>query len=102
MQFLITGYDGKDEGALERRLAVREQHLKLTEKMFNEGKHLYGGALLDESGKMIGSVIISEFPSRAELDEYLKVEPYITGNVWQQVEIKPYQVAPIFRNSTNS
>ena len=32
MQFLILGYDGKDENALNRRMAVREAHLELAHK----------------------------------------------------------------------
>lgn len=28
MKFLVLGYDGKDEGALDRRMAVRADHFK--------------------------------------------------------------------------
>lgn len=28
MKFLVLGYDGKDEGALDRRMAVRAEHFK--------------------------------------------------------------------------
>ena len=96
MQFMITGYDGTDEKALDRRLAVREEHLKLAEKLFEQKKCLYGGAILDENEKMIGSCVIVDFESREALDEYLKIEPYVTGNVWQKIEVKPYRVAPLF------
>ncbi|QUH24536.1 YciI family protein [Serpentinicella alkaliphila] len=96
MQFMITGYDGTDENALDRRLAVREEHLKLAKEMFQQKKCLYGGAILDENEKMIGSCVIVDFESRAALDEYLKVEPYVIGNVWQKIEVKPYKVAPLF------
>jgi uncharacterized protein YciI len=96
MQFLVTGYDGTDEGALERRLAVREAHLKLVESMQKEGKDLYGLALLDENEKMIGSVMVVDFPNREAVDEWLKIEPYVTGNVWQKIEVQPCKVAPIF------
>jgi len=96
MQFIITGYDGKDENALERRLAVREEHLKLAEQLLAEKKILFGGALLDENEAMIGSCVIVDFESREALDEYLKIEPYIIGNVWQKLEVKPYKVAPLF------
>ena len=96
MQFLITAYDGKDEKALDRRLAVREEHLKLVEKLFEEKKYLYGGAILDENEKMIGSSVVVDFQSREAVEEYLKMEPYVTGNVWQDIEVKPYKVAPLF------
>lgn len=96
MQFLVLGYDGSDAQALERRLAVRDAHIALGDKMRDAGKMLYGAAILDDSGKMIGSVLICEFPSRAELDEWLKVEPYVTGKVWQKIEVQNCKVGPSF------
>jgi hypothetical protein len=41
MQFIITAYDGVDENAINRRLAVRENHIKLLETLVEEKKHLY-------------------------------------------------------------
>lgn len=96
MQFIVTGYDGTDEGAMERRLAVRADHMKLVESMQKEGKHLYGLAILDENEKMIGSVLVVDFPTREALDEWLKIEPYVTGDVWRQIEVRPCKVAPVF------
>ena len=96
MQFLVTAYDGIDEGAIERRLASRDEHLALTEAMLKKGTHLYAAAIMDDTDKMIGSVLIVEFPSRVELDEWLKVEPYVLGNVWDKIEVKPCKVGPMF------
>ncbi|RPI28154.1 MAG: hypothetical protein EHM70_17030 [Chloroflexota bacterium] len=95
MQFLLMGYDGTDEGALERRLAAREDHLKLFRERVDQGKFLFGSALLNDDGKMIGSMIICEFPSREALDEeWLKHEPYMLGSVWKRVEVTRTQVPP--------
>jgi uncharacterized protein len=96
MQFLVIAHDGTDEQALARRLAVRESHIRLGDRMRDEGKLLYGVAILDEAGKMVGSVLICQFDSREQVDEWLKVEPYMTGNVWQQVEILNCRVGPSF------
>lgn len=96
MQFMITGYDGSDEGAYERRLAVREKHLKGVEVISKEGKLLYAAAILDDNEKMIGSMMILELDSRNEVDEYLKAEPYVTGKVWEKIEVKPCKVPPMF------
>jgi uncharacterized protein len=96
MQFMLLAYDGADEAALARRLAVREQHIALGDKLVAEGKMLYGTAILDESGKMIGSMLIVEYDSRAELDEWLETEPYMTGNVWHDIQIQPVRVGPSF------
>ena len=96
MQFLVIGYDGKDEKAAERRMAVREAHLAGVVKLKEEGKVLYGIAMLDDQEKMIGSVMAMEFPSRAELDAWLKAEPYVVGNVWQKIEVYNAKVPPMF------
>lgn len=96
MQYLILAYDGLGEGVLERRMAVREEHLKLVEAMSKEKKHLYAVAILDEKEKIIGSALIVDFPSREELDEYLQNEPYVKAKVWQNIEVKPCKVGPMF------
>lgn len=93
MQYLLLGYDGTDSEAISRRMAARPAHLERSGKMKAEGKQLFGAAILDDEERMIGSVMVYECSSRAELDEWLKVEPYITGDVWKEIEIKPCRVA---------
>lgn len=66
---------------------MRAQHLALGDKMEADGSRWYGASLRDEDGNMIGSFAVMDFPSRAELDEWLKQEPYVTGNVWQRIEV---------------
>lgn len=96
MQFIVTAYDGTDDKALERRLKAREEHLVSVETRYKDGQHLYGAALLDDEGDMIGSMMIVDYPSREELDNWLKVEPYVVGNVWEKIEVQPCRVAPTF------
>ena len=88
MQFVITAYDGKD--MLEKRMEVRPRHLENMSKL--NGKVLCAGGLLDEAGKMKGSVLIMEFEDKALLDEYLANEPYITENVWQDITVEAMNV----------
>ncbi len=95
MQFIVIAYDGTDPGALERRMTVREEHLEKIAVLKNKGEFLAGGAILDDSGKMTGSMIVYEFPDRNALDEMLKDEPYFTCGVWQKVEIRPFRMAII-------
>jgi uncharacterized protein YciI len=95
MQFLLLAYDGMDNLALQRRLKVREEHLKNISLLKSAGEFLIGGAILDESGKMIGSMIVYDFPDLQTLEKRLIDEPYITGGVWEKIEIKPFRLAPI-------
>jgi uncharacterized protein YciI len=95
MQFLVVGYDGTDKDALARRMAVREAHLKLGKELHAAGKWLYAAGILDDEGKMIGSMIVCEFPSREEMEkQWLSKEPYIIGKVWQKIDIRRAQAAP--------
>jgi uncharacterized protein YciI len=93
MQFLLLAYDGTDPEALQRRLKVREEHLKRISLLKKSGEFLLGGAILDNNGKMIGSMIVYDFPDRQSLEERLKDEPYLTGKVWEKTEIKPFRLA---------
>ena len=84
MQFMIRAYDGPN--MLDRRLAVRPRHL---EGMKRLGRQIIcAGGILDNEGKMKGSVLVLEFESRAALDDYLAVEPYVTEGVWDKVEVE--------------
>lgn len=87
MQFLVIGKDGRDEKAMERRLAVRQAHLDLGEKMRRSGERWYGAVLLDDNSNMIGSMMVMDFSSKKELQEWLDREPYVTGGVWKSVEV---------------
>ena len=98
MQFLVLGYDGKDELALSRRLAAREAHITLGNELRDSGNMLFGVAMLDEGGKMYGSMLVVDFQSRETLDGWLKLEPYVTGGVWKKVTVSPCKVGPSFEN----
>ena len=88
MQFIVKAYDGAD--MLEKRLAVRPRHL---EGMTKLGGHVVcAGGLLDDAGKMKGSVLILDFADRSELDAYLENEPYVTEHVWEKIEVESLNV----------
>lgn len=91
MQFLIKAYDG--EGLLQKRMEVRPRHLENMGKV--NGRVICAGGLLDDAGKMKGSVLVMEFEDRAALDQYLSSEPYISEHVWENVEGEPMNVVII-------
>ena len=88
MQIIITAYDGQN--MLEKRMEVRPRHLQNLATI--KGKILCAGGLLDEEGKMKGSVMVIDFDSRESLDEYLKSEPYIMEKVWEKVAVESMNV----------
>lgn len=88
MQFMIKALDG--EGMLARRMEVRPDHLEGMKRM--NSHIIVAGGLLDEEGKMKGSLLVVEFDSRNEVDEYLANEPYVRANVWQKIEVEQMNV----------
>ena len=90
MHFVVTAFDGADSGAGARRSGAREGHLAGAEKMHRDGRLLYAAALLDDEGGMTGSIMIVDFPSKEALErEWLDDEPYVKGNVWKEIDVRP-------------
>ena len=88
MQFVITAYDGA--GMLAKRMEVRPLHLEGMERL---KEHLIAaGGLLDDEGKLKGSVLIMEFQNREEVDEYLANEIYVKEHVWEKIAVERMNV----------
>ena len=88
MQFMIKAYDGK--GMLERRMEVRPRHLQGMSRL---KQHIVcAGGLLDDEGKMKGSVLIMDFTDRSGLEAYLSGEPYVREGVWEKIEVERMNV----------
>lgn len=94
-QYLITAYDYTDTDALQRRMNVRPHHLDGAKELREKGNYIVGGAILNEVGKMIGSVMILQFETEEELEAWKQSEPYITQKIWESVDIKPFRVANV-------
>jgi uncharacterized protein YciI len=92
MEFMVIAYDANDENALARRLKAREAHLKQARLMKEKGHLIEGGAILNNEGEMVGSTLYLRFDSREELDRWIANDPYVLGNVWIKVEVKPIRL----------
>ena len=88
MQFIIKAYDG--EGMLSKRMEVRPRHLEGIERI--QEHVICAGGLLDDEGRMKGSVLIMDFENREQLDEYLANEPYVQEHVWAKTEVERMNV----------
>jgi uncharacterized protein len=96
MEFLLIGRDDRDARAAERRASARAEHLKLADEMKANGQLLFAAALLDEHDQMVGSVMIVRFDSRDGVNEWLRREPYVLGEVWRDIAIEPCKPGPSF------
>lgn len=95
MQFVLIAFDHK-KGGLERRMAVRPEHLRISDDFKKKGKFIYGVGITNDKDGLIGSIMVFDVKDRKELDDYLKTEPYVTAKVWEKVQILPCRVGPSF------
>ena len=96
MEFLLIAKDGDDAEALERRLKARDAHIAYSDEAVKRGEQLVAAALLDDKGDMRGSAVVVDFENIEALKKWLEVEPYMTGNVWKDLDIIPCRVGPSF------
>jgi uncharacterized protein len=94
-QYVVIAHDGNDENALDRRMSARPFHLDGAKKLKETNNFVIGGAMLDDNGKMIGSVMILQFETEADLKHWEATEPYIQDKVWANYEIKPFRIANV-------
>ncbi len=93
-QFVVIAKDQPD--ALERRMAAREEHLAKVAQAAERGEEIIGGAMVDSDGRMCGSVMVFDVESRARLDELIANDPYSRQEVWGEVTVMSYKMAPAF------
>ncbi len=89
MQYLVIAYD--NEGALDKRLEVRDAHVEGAKKLMKEGKIVQAGALIEDE-KMVGSTLMIDFETEDEINEWLENEPYVQNGVWNMEE---FQIVPV-------
>lgn len=94
-QYIVYAWDDTDEAALERRMNSRPAHFDRAGQLKANGNFILGGAMLDDAGKMIGSMMIVQFATREELEQWMQTEPYITGHVWKKIDVRPFRVANV-------
>ena len=95
MQYIVTGYDFTDDGAIQRRLNVRPHHLDFARTTKAAGNLITAAAVLNEEGNAVGSVMILQFETEEELEAWKSSEPYVTQGVWETVDVKPARVAEL-------
>ncbi|MBP0444702.1 hypothetical protein J8J14_07890 [Roseomonas sp. SSH11] len=93
---IAIALDGKDAGALARRLSVRDAHLARVHPAAEDGTLVLGGAILDApGGGMAGSVAITAHPTLEAAKAWWAGDPYVTGGVWQAITWHATRLAPL-------
>lgn len=89
MKFVIIGYDSPEGDA--KRKVHRPAHLANLEPLDQEGRVVLAGPLTDKAG----SLLVLEFETQAEAEEFARNDPYTVQGVFERLEIHPFmQVFP--------
>ncbi|MCV9877364.1 YciI family protein [Brenneria izbisi] len=95
MLYVIYAEDSAD--SLEKRLAVRPDHLARLNQLHDQGRLLTAGptpAVDSENpgnAGFTGSVVIAEFESLEEANAWAQADPYMMAGVYRQVTVKPFK-----------
>lgn len=95
MLYAIIGEDV--DNSLDKRLSVRDKHLDRLKALQNEGRLLMAGpfpAIDSEdpgSAGFTGSLIVAEFNSLIDAQEWANNDPYATDGAFKNVIVKPYK-----------
>lgn len=95
MLYAIIAQD--NENALEKRLAARPAHVERLEVLQAEGRLILAGphpAIDSEDpgpAGFSGSLIVAEFTSQQDAQEWADADPYVEAGVYSQVTIKPFK-----------
>jgi uncharacterized protein YciI len=95
MLYAIIAEDHAD--SLEQRQAVRAEHLQRLEALQNDGRLLLAGphpAIDSEDpgpAGFSGSLIVAEFASLSDAQQWAAADPYRRAGVYRQVVVKPFR-----------
>lgn len=94
MIFSVIARDDSKEGTIAKRMSVRPTHV---ERMFahkKSGHIVEAGAMINDNGDMIGSVMFVNFENYAEVEAFIKSDIYFEAGVWKSYEIIPLRLMP--------
>lgn len=95
MLYAIIGHDTPN--SLDKRLASRPAHLARLQALQADGRLILAGPFpavdADNPGSagFTGSLIVAEFPTLIEAQDWANAEPYLSAGVYQNVEVRPFK-----------
>ncbi|MGB0360729.1 MAG: YciI family protein [Endozoicomonas sp.] len=85
------------ENSLPLRISARSDHLERLQKLKDEGRLIIAGPCpaIDsndpgEAG-FTGSIVVAEFASLEDAQNWANVDPYIDAGIYRQVTVKPFK-----------
>jgi len=89
------------EDSLDKRKSARPEHLKRLQDLQDQGRLIIAGPhpAVDSNNPgdagFTGSLVIAEFSSLQEANDWADIDPYVEAGVYASVSVKPFkQVFP--------
>ena len=95
MLYAIIGHDTPN--SLEKRLATRPAHVARLQALQADGRLILAGPFpavdANDPGAagFTGSLIVAEFSSLLEAQTWADAEPYLSAEVYQSIEVRPFK-----------
>lgn len=92
MLFAVTRHDKPNSVGL--RQSERPKHLIYLERVTT--CIASGGALMDDRGQQIGSILIIDVEDRAAAERFAATDPYVAAGLFANTYIAPFR--PVFKD----
>lgn len=85
------------ENSLQARIKARPDHLARLEELQTEGRLVLAGPhpAIDSNDPgdagFTGSLVVAEFASQQDAQNWADADPYIAAGVYQKVTVKPFK-----------
>lgn len=86
------------EHSLEKRAAARPAHLARLSQLHEQGRLLVAGpnpaidAIDPGSAGFTGSIVVAEFDSLEEAQQWADEDPYVDAGVYREITVKPFKL----------
>ena len=95
MFYALIGEDAPE--SLERRMAVRDEHLARLQALKDEGRLLIAGPMpaIDSPDPgpagFTGSLVVAEFDSQVSAERWLAEDAYVREGVFARTSVRPFK-----------
>jgi uncharacterized protein len=86
--YYVLRYDLVDD-YLERRAALRDEHLGLARAAFEQGELLLAGALADPPDQ---ALLVFSAPDRSVAEAFARADPYVANGLVTRWEVREWTV----------
>lgn len=76
--------------SLPLRISERPNHLEYLTTVLH--KIMYGGALTDDAGNQIGSMLVIDVENQSEADTFADADPFVSAGLFASTLVQPFRL----------